>query len=70
MNLLINTSQQSQQQETKESSNPMIDGESRDLVTVGSNEDIFVPTLNHSKSSQQTFQIVNEEIDENIVHSN
>jgi hypothetical protein len=33
------------------------DSESRDLVTIGNNEDIFVPT----------FQVLNEEDDENTV---
>lgn len=65
MNLLTNQ----QQQQIKESINPMIDSESRDLVTVGSNEDIFAPTLNHSKASQPTFHVLNEETDENLVYS-
>lgn len=39
----------------------MNDSESRDLVTTGSNEEIPV-----SKRSQRTFQVLNEEEDENI----
>ncbi|CAF1042064.1 unnamed protein product [Rotaria sp. Silwood1] len=42
--------------------------ESRDLVTTGSNEEIIFPTLNNTKRSQQPFQVLTEEDDENIVH--
>jgi len=45
-----------------------IDSESRDFVTVGSNEDIFIPTLNNSTSPQQPFQVLSEEVGENIMH--
>jgi hypothetical protein len=51
-----------------------IDSESRDFVTVGSNEDIFIPTLNNLKppeqqqQQQQTFQVLSEEDNENIMH--
>jgi len=34
-----------------------VDSENRDLVTIGNNEDIFIPT----------FKVLNEEEDENIV---
>ena len=47
----------------------IVDSESRDLVTVGSNEDLFLPALNHSKRpQQQTFQVLNEDDNENILH--
>lgn len=41
------------------------DSESRDLVTVGSNEEILIPVLN-TKRSCQSFQVLTEELDENI----
>jgi archaeosine-15-forming tRNA-guanine transglycosylase len=48
--------------------NIISEGESRELVTVGNNDDIFIPTLNNTKRVQQSFQVLNEEEDENIVH--
>ncbi|CAF1329007.1 unnamed protein product [Rotaria sordida] len=44
------------------------DTESRDLVTVGSNEEIIFPTVNNIRRSQQLFQVLTEEDDENIIH--
>ncbi|CAF3026482.1 unnamed protein product [Rotaria socialis] len=47
----------------------IIESESRDLVTVGNNEEILFPTLtNNGKLSQKPFQVLTEEDDENIVH--
>ncbi len=45
-----------------------IDNESRDLVTIGSNEEMFIPTFNNTKRiQQQPFQVLNED-DENLTH--
>ncbi|CAF4894921.1 unnamed protein product, partial [Rotaria sp. Silwood2] len=44
------------------------ESESRDLVTIGSNEETIFPTLINTKRSPQTFQVLTEEDDENIVH--
>jgi hypothetical protein len=43
------------------------DGESRDFVTIGSNEEIPIAIINNTKRSQQTFQVLSEEEDENII---
>jgi hypothetical protein len=49
--------------------NNNVDSESRDFVTVGSNEEIFLPTLNNTKRvQQQPFQVLSEEDDEHILH--
>jgi len=53
---------------TGKEQNNSIDNESRDFVTVGSNEDILSPTVNNTKRIQQPFQVLSEEVDENIVH--
>lgn len=44
------------------------DSESRDMVTVGSNEEVFFPTFNNTKRSQNPFQVLTEENDENIIY--
>jgi hypothetical protein len=69
ISLLMNTinNNNNNNQNGKEQINN-IDSESRDFVTVGSNEDIFIPTLNNTKRVQQPFQVLSEEDDENIVH--
>ncbi|CAF1003951.1 unnamed protein product [Adineta steineri] len=44
------------------------DSESRDLVTIGSNEEIPITTItNNTKRSQHIFQVLNEEEDENTI---
>ena len=45
----------------------MDDSQSRDLVTIKSNEEIPIPTSNNTIDSQRPFQVLNEE-DENIVY--
>lgn len=51
--------------QVKEPSQNNIDSESRDFVTVGSNEDIYLPPMNNSKRfPQQSFQVLSEEDDE------
>jgi len=63
----INNNNNNNNQNGKEQINN-IDSESREFVTVGSHEDIFIPTLTNTKRVQQPFQVLNEEDDENIVH--
>ncbi|CAM4812824.1 unnamed protein product [Rotaria magnacalcarata] len=47
----------------------IIESESRDLVTIGNNEEILFSTLtNNGRLSQKPFQVLTEEADENIVH--
>ena len=67
INFLMNNLNQNNLNNGKEASNQNIDSESRDFVTVGSNEDIYLPTLNNPKRiAQQSFQVLSEEDDENI----
>jgi len=67
ISLLMNNINNNNNQNGKEQINN-IDSESREFVTVGSHEDIFIPTLTNTKRVQQPFQVLNEEDDENIVH--
>ena len=76
MSLLMNNLNQ-QNNTASHEKEPMnnIDSESRDFVTVGSNEDIFIPALNNTKQppaspkqQQSIFQVVNGEDVKNIMH--
>ena len=64
MTLLVNNNNNNNGKEQNNNS----ESESRDFVTVGSNEDVFIPTLNNTKRVQKPFQVLSEEEDENIVH--
>ncbi len=61
MTLLMNNNNGKEQ-------NNVSENESRDFVTVGSNEDVFIPTSNNTKRVQKQFQVLSEEEDENTVH--
>jgi hypothetical protein len=77
MSLLMNNLNHPNQTPSHEKE-PMnnIDSESRDFVTVGSNEEIFIPALNNTKQppspkqqqKQPIFQVVSEEDVKNIMH--
>lgn len=70
INFLMQNLNQNNANQVKETSQNNIDSESRDFVTVGSNEDICLPPVNNSNNlkrfPQQSFQALSEEEDEHL----